>query len=106
MQFTNEEKGYLFAVYILQALSFVTLITAPIGLILNYIKCPEYQDSFRASHCRWQKNTFWFGLLWSILGALTFFLLGWLVGFFLMFWLIYRIAKGWIYLVDGKEMYV
>jgi uncharacterized membrane protein len=24
----------------------------------------------------------------------------------LMVWLIYRIARGWIYLVDGKEMYL
>jgi len=21
-------------------------------------------------------------------------------------WLIYRIAKGWVYLVDGKELYL
>jgi uncharacterized membrane protein len=33
-------------------------------------------------------------------------LIGWLVLAIVPFWLIYRIAKGWIYLVDGKELYL
>jgi len=106
MLLPEDDKKYLYVVYMLQALSFVLLITAPIGLILNYIKCDDYRHSWLESHCLWQKNTFWFGLLWLILGGLTtFFLIGYIVLFFLTFWLIYRIARGWIYLSDDKAMY-
>ena len=40
-----ELKKYTYSVYILQALAFVTLFTAVIGLIINYIK----QDDMRGS---------------------------------------------------------
>jgi uncharacterized membrane protein len=52
------------------------------------------------------KNTFWYGLLWIVLGGLTSFLLiGYVVVGVALIWIMYRIAKGWIYLVDGKELY-
>ena len=104
---TNPEaKKYTFAVYILQALSFVFLVTAIIGIIINYIKGDEVKGTWLESHFEWQKNTFWYGLLWTLLGALTTILLiGYFVLIFVAIWLIYRIAKGWIYLVDGKELY-
>jgi len=99
-------KKYTYAVYILQALSFLLLFTAVLGVILNYIKDDDVQGSWLQSHFRWQKNTFWYGLLWIILGTLTAaFLVGYVVLGFASIWLIYRIAKGWIYLVDGKELY-
>jgi len=91
----------------LQALSFVLLITAVIGVIINYVKDEDVKDSWLESHFQWQKNTFWYGLMWTVLGVLTTFLLiGYLVLPAVVIWLIYRIAKGWIYLVDGKELYL
>jgi len=91
----------------LQALSFVLLITAVLGIIINYVKDEDVKGSWLDSHFQWQKNTFWYGLLWTVLGVLTIFLLiGYLVLAAVAIWLIYRIAKGWIYLVDGKELYL
>ncbi len=102
----EENKKYVFAVYILQALSFVLLITAVAGIIINYIKDDDVRGTWLESHFTWQKRTFWYGLLWVALGSLTTaFLVGWLVLTVTTFWLIYRIAKGWIRLVDGKQMY-
>ncbi len=102
-----ELKKYTYAVYILQALSFVTGISALIGIILNYVKGEEIRGSWLESHFRWQKSTFWFGLLWTVLGMLTIpFLIGYLVLPVVTVWLIYRIARGWICLVDGKELYL
>jgi uncharacterized membrane protein len=99
-------KNYTYAVYILQALSFVLLFTAIFGVIINYIKDDDVKGSWLESHFLWQKNTFWYGLLWTALGVLTsYILVGYLVLGFLAIWLVYRIAKGWIYLVDGKELY-
>lgn len=102
-----ENKKYVFAVYILQALSFVLGVTAIIGFIINYIKHEDVKGSWLESHFLWQKRTFWFGLLWIVLGTFTTgVLIGWPVLFATSIWLIYRIARGWIYLVDGKQMYL
>jgi uncharacterized membrane protein len=102
-----ELKKYTYAVYILQALSFVTLITAIIGLIINYIKRDDVRGSWLESHFRWQQATFWYGLLWVVIGAsTTWIFIGYPVLAGLTIWLIYRVARGWIYLVDGKQMYL
>jgi len=101
-----ELKKYTFAVYILQALSFLLLFSAVIGIIVNYVKEDEVRGSWLESHFRWQKATFWYGLLWTLLGVLTLpLLIGYAVLGILTLWLIYRIARGWICLVDGNEMY-
>lgn len=81
------------------------LITAVLGIIINYIKDEDVKGSWLESHFEWQKKTFWYALLWTIFGVLTMFILvGYFILGFVMFWLIYRIAKGWIYLVDDKEI--
>ena len=102
-------KQYAYAVYILQALSFIPFllcIPAIIGVMINYIKHEDTAGSWLQSHFIWQKNTFWFGLLWLVLGVLTTaILIGHIVLFLVSIWLIYRIAKGWIYLFDGKALY-
>ncbi len=101
-----DAKKYTYAVYILQALAFVFLVTALVGIIINYIKDEDVKGTWLESHFEWQKNTFWYGLLWIVLGGLTgFLLIGYVVVGVALIWLIYRIAKGWIYLVDGKELY-
>ena len=101
-----EIKKLAYVVYILQALSFVFLITAVAGIIINYIKQDDVKGSWLESHFEWQKRTFWYGLLWMVLGFLSFFLLiQWVILPIVAIWLVYRIAKGWVYLVDGKELY-
>lgn len=103
----DDNKKYVYAVYILQALFFLGLVFTPImGVIINYIKDDDVRGSWLESHFRWQKHTFWYATLWSVLGYLAFFLIGWLVIFVATIWYFYRIAKGWIYLADGKAMYL
>ena len=101
-----ELRKYAFSIYILQALGFVLLITPVIGVIINYIKQDDVRGSWLETHFRWQKATFWYGLLWCLLGMVTLpFLIGYAVLPGVTVWLIYRIARGWIYLVDGKSVY-
>ena len=103
----SELKKYAFAVYILQALYFVLVITPVIGLVINYLKQDEVRGSWLESHFRWQQVTFWYGLLWPALGVISLpILVGYPVLAAVTLWLIYRIARGWISLVDGKEMYL
>jgi len=101
-----EMKQITYVVYILQALSFPFLITAVAGIIINYIKADDVKGSWLESHFKWQKRTFWYGLIWMGLAGMSFFfLIQWLVLPIVVAWLVYRIAKGWVYLVDGKELY-
>jgi uncharacterized membrane protein len=106
----NEEKmkqlrTLTLAVYILYALSYFAGVTAIVGIIINYVKQEEVAGTWLESHFRWQIRTFWFGLLWAVIGAATFFFL---IGIPILFanfcWIIYRIVKGWLNLNDGKPM--
>ena len=102
-----ELRKYAFAVYILQALGFVVVFTPVIGVVINYVKDQDVRGSWLESHFRWQKSTFWYGLLWVFLGVISQpILIGYLVLAGVTVWLIYRIARGWINLVDGREMYL
>ena len=99
----TELKKYTFAIYILQAFGFVLPFTPIIAVIINHVKADDVKGSWLQTHFSWQKRTFWFGLLWIIVGSvLTSILIGYLILGGLTIWFIYRIAKGWIYLADGK----
>ena len=94
------------AIYALYAVSLFVGITALVAIVLNYIKKDEVAGTLYESHFRWQIRTFWFGLLWGIIGSLTFVLvIGMLILLADVVWLIYRIAKGWLNLNENKPMY-
>ncbi|MCK9532549.1 MAG: hypothetical protein M0R77_18715 [Gammaproteobacteria bacterium] len=100
-------KNITTAVYALQALGFVFGITFVVAVVLNYIKREDVRGTWLESHFRWQIRTFWYGLLWSALGTLlAIILVGWFIWAAAVVWVIYRIAKGWLRLSEGKEMYV
>jgi uncharacterized membrane protein len=98
-------KSLAQVVYVLYALSYFTGITAIVGIIINYVKKDDAEGTWLESHFRWQIRTFWFGLLWAVIGAATFFIL---IGMAILFanfcWIIYRIVKGWLNLNDNKPM--
>lgn len=98
-------KSLTMVVYILYALSYFTGITAIIGIIINYVKKDDVAGTWLESHFRWQIRTFWFSLIWTVIGVATIFLL---IGFVILFanfcWIIYRIVKGWLNLNDNKPM--
>jgi len=84
-----------------------------IAVILNYIKRSEVRGTYLESHFRWQIRTFWYALLWTLLSGLvslilTVVLIGFLLWPVLMFalglWAIYRIARGWLALREGRPM--
>ena len=50
-------------------------------------------------------RTFWWGMLWAVLSMmLMFVVIGFITIFAVVIWHIYRIAKGWMRLNDGKQM--
>jgi uncharacterized membrane protein len=83
-----------------------------IAVILNYAKRSEVRGTWLESHFRWQIRTFWFGALW--VGLCVLFVIATLgIGIFIAWiplgvvglWFIYRIARGWLRLVDHRPMY-
>jgi uncharacterized membrane protein len=126
---TNHPSGGLFdwtqIIYALHAFSLVTgIITTAtvvgafltgwpsiVAVILNYIKRSDVRGTWLESHFRWQIRTFWFGLLWvSLCFAFIVFTLGigiivaWLPLLLVGLWFVYRIARGWLALRDGRPM--
>ena len=100
-------KNVTTLIYALYAASFLIGITSIVAIVMNYIKKEDVAGTFLESHFRWQIRTFWFGMLWGVLRAITFFLvIGWFVLIANVIWVIYRIAKGWLRLNDNKPMYV
>ena len=77
-----------------------------VAVILNYVKNADAKGSWLESHFRWQIRTFWFTLLWIVVGVvLVYMLIGIPILVAATIWLIYRVVKGWMFLADGKEMY-
>jgi uncharacterized membrane protein len=93
--------------------SFVFGWPSIIAVIINYVKRSEVRGTYLESHFRWQIRTFWFALLWTIVVALVSLVLliviigfaTWAIGLAVLgIWAIYRIARGWLALRDGKAM--
>ena len=93
-------------VYFLQAVSLFTgTLTLFAGVIINYVRKDDVQGSWVETHFAWQIRTFWFSLLWGVIGAITtIFLIGWAILLGASIWLIYRIVKGWLYLSEQRSM--
>ena len=93
-------------VYALQVAAFFVGITAIVAVIIAQLKVGEARGTWLESHFRWQIRTFWYSVLWGIVGGiLLLVMVGYLVFLALLVWVIYRIAKGWLRLIDGKPMY-
>jgi uncharacterized membrane protein len=94
-------------VYALQALSFLWGVTAIVGIVLSYVKRDDARGTIYESHFEWQIRTFWWGLLWSVIGVIT---IWFLIGFFVLFaawiWMVYRVVKGWLKLTEDKTVHV
>jgi uncharacterized membrane protein len=84
-----------------------------IAVIINYVKRGEARGTWLESHFRWQIRTFWFALLWAVIvgllsAVLAIVLIGialWVIGLFALgIWAIYRVARGWLALKDGRAL--
>jgi uncharacterized membrane protein len=91
--------------------AFLTGWPSIIAVILNYVKRGDVKGTWLESHFRWQIRTFWFGVLWVglclafIVGTLGIGLIvAWLPLVLVGFWFIYRVARGWMALVDRRPM--
>ena len=101
--------------YVLYAVSALVGITAIVAIIVNYIKRDETRGTIYESHFTWQIRTFWWGVLWAVIGFVTMFIvigiatvwvlgLGFLVLAVNAIWMIYRVVRGFLAWNDRKAM--
>jgi uncharacterized membrane protein len=99
-------KTLTMVVYALQVLSIVVGFTAIVGVIINYVKREDAAGTVYQSHFDWQIGTFWWGLVWTVLGFILLFAfgLGFLVWFAAGIWALYRVIKGFLKLNDNQPV--
>jgi uncharacterized membrane protein len=93
--------------------AFIFGLPSIVAVIINYVKRSDVRGTFLETHFRWQIRTFWFAALWASLGlllwvVLAILLIGFVIGPGILIvtglWVIYRIARGWLALRDGRSI--
>ncbi len=104
-------RKLLHILYALYAIFWLTGgITALIAIVIGYVKRDDARGSLYASHFAWQIRSFWWSVVWGVLGGVLFATvvlmpLAFAAWGVLSLWMLYRIVKGWLYLNDSKPMY-
>jgi len=95
--------------YILHALAPFTLWSlALLAVIAGVFMRDGSRGTFLDSHYAWLQGTFWWGLLWLVVGTVVFVLsvvgifLLWALWGLLMIWYLYRVIRGWLRLNDHR----
>ncbi len=105
-----------------------------VAIVLNYLYRPEMRGTWLESHVNWQTNTFWFSIVWFVIGIVLLMsgfglglgagiwstpivpvarvaVSGVLIGIagvalcvITALWHLYRVIRGWIALADGQPV--
>jgi uncharacterized membrane protein len=84
-----------------------------VAIIIAHVKRDQAAGSWLASHFSWQIRTFWWSLLWAMVGALVFVTLGLiLIGIPIAFaiwaadtiWVIYRVVRGYLLFHESQPV--
>ena len=116
--------------YLLYVLSYFTAgLLWVVPIFMNYAKRRDADGTWLATHFDWQIKTFWYSIVWFVVGVgiITFALgsfgvsmmadsgniavgsvllasLGFIVMGVTFIWHLYRIVRGWIALADGRPV--
>ena len=80
-----------------------------LAVLLNYVKRDATRGTYLESHFRWQIRTFWFALLWLVIGAILVVTiigipLAWIMVMIVGLWVLYRMIRGVARLMDDAPM--
>jgi uncharacterized membrane protein len=89
--------------------AFLTGWPSIIAVILNYVKRSEVRATWLDSHFSWQIRTFWFALLWLVVGGVLFLTVVGIPFAFALWlgtgiWVLYRIIRGWLALTSQRAL--
>ena len=100
--FVRSDRTMPLIAYVLHLIGAVTGLISIAALILNYVRANQYAE---ASHHRWMIRTFWWTLLWLVIGWCTWFIgIGWAICFVAWCWYVYRHIRGLVALANGESM--
>lgn len=99
--------GVLGAAFIVTA--FLSGWPSIIAVILNYVKRSDVRGTWLDSHFSWQIRTFWFAVLWVVVGAILFVTIigipfAWVLWVVTGIWVLYRIIRGWLALSSQRAL--
>jgi uncharacterized membrane protein len=89
--------------------AFLTGWPSIIAVILNYVKRSDVRGTWLDTHFSWQIRTFWFALLWALIGAVLFVTVigipfAYVVWLVTGLWVLYRIIRGWLALSSQRPV--
>jgi uncharacterized membrane protein len=78
-------------------------------VIINYLTRGRVRGTWLDSHWRWQLRSFWFAVVWVfVAGLLVITIIGyplaWVVAVSTGLWVLYRVIRGWLALLDRRGM--
>ncbi|MET0858911.1 MAG: hypothetical protein ABWY27_19345 [Telluria sp.] len=110
---SNSEDAKQFArlMYIAHALTFFFSLgmLSIIPVIVNYVKRPYTEGTLVYSHHTWMIRSFWYYVLWMVVGGALFITLigipvAWLVWVGAWVWKAYRLIRGFVDLNNNRPM--
>ncbi|TMG82721.1 MAG: hypothetical protein E6H78_14070 [Betaproteobacteria bacterium] len=88
-------------------------IVGIVAIIMAHVKRADAAGTWLASHYRWLIRTFWFSILWGVLGAIIFavlfiILIGIVIAYVIWLattiWVLYRLIKGYMLFKDSQPV--
>jgi uncharacterized membrane protein len=97
------------AIYACYAVGFFIGVTWLVGIIIAYVKRDDARGTWMASHISWQIRTFWWSLLWCVIGGLLAItivglIVAWPLWGIAWLWALYRVIKGWLRLSEARPV--
>jgi uncharacterized membrane protein len=90
---------------------FSSWIGALLAMVIAYVVRSDWRGTALESHANWVLGTFWWGLIWTVVGYVLIFpfLIGLLGPSYLIWaiawvWAAYRIIRGWVRLLGNEGM--
>lgn len=89
--------------------AFVFSWLSVIAVIINYVTRDQVRGTWLETHWRWQMRTFWFAVAWLLVTGILFLsFIGIPVAFLVIIstglWVLYRVIRGWMALLDRRAM--
>jgi len=89
--------------------AFVVSWMSVLAVIINYLTRDRVRGTWLETHWRWQLRSFWFAALWLVVaGLLMITIIGIPAAFLVIIstglWVLYRVIRGWMALLDRRPM--
>ena len=100
----ESDRTLALVAYALHLFGAIAAIPSIVGLVINYVKRDGYDELFDSHHA-WMIRSFWWAILWCVLGLVTFIIgVGIVILVLAWLWYIYRHVRGLIALINGEPL--